>query len=109
SIIKISSVDIQKPYFTKNRCQCYVRVGNTSKPASTTVVLNLLSDFTERKSSVIKLRLATNFVKESLMFTSTELESVDPSGIGKIMPVDLSVFRDSISDTEWLLSDKSQM
>src|SRR5712691_11157279 len=61
SIIKISSVDIRKPYFTKNRCQCYVRVGNTSKPASRTVVLNLLSGFTERKNSVIKLRLATNF------------------------------------------------
>jgi hypothetical protein len=27
SVLKINSVDIRKPYFTKNRCQCYVRVG----------------------------------------------------------------------------------
>jgi|GEM_PF-3253023 predicted HTH transcriptional regulator len=100
SVLKINSVDIRKPYFTKNCCQCYVRVGNTSKPASRTFVLNLLSDFKERKNSVIKLRQATNFVKESLMFTSTELESVDPSGIGKIMTVDLSIFKDSVSTTE---------
>ncbi len=106
SVLKINSVDIRKPYFTKNRCQCYVRVGNTSKPASRTFVLNLLSDFKERKNSVIKLRQATNFVKESLMFTSTELESVDPSGIGKIMTVDLSIFKDSVSTTEWLLSEE---
>ncbi|MFZ0512509.1 MAG: hypothetical protein WAM14_12950 [Candidatus Nitrosopolaris sp.] len=43
------------------------------------------------------------------MFTSTELESVDLSGIGKIMTVDLSIFKDSVSATEWLLSDKNQI
>ena len=72
-------------------------------------VLNLLSDFKERKKSVIRLRLASNFVKESLMFTSSELEVVNPSGILKITPIDLNIFRESISSTEWLLSDQNQM
>jgi predicted HTH transcriptional regulator len=52
-VIRVISVDYWKPYFTKSRCQCYVRVGNTSKPAGRTVVLNLLSDFKERKKGVI--------------------------------------------------------
>jgi Putative DNA-binding domain len=105
-VIRVNSVERWKPYFTKTRCQCYVRVGNTSKPAGRTVVLNLLSEFKERKKSVIRLRLATNIVKESLMFTSTELESINPSGLSKITPIDLNIFRESISSTEWLLSDK---
>ncbi len=108
-VIRVNSVDRWKPYFTKTRCQCYVRVGNTSKPAGRTIVLNLLSDFEERKMSIIRLRLATNLVKESLMFTSSELESVHPSGITKITPVDLNIFRESISSAEWLLSDHNQM
>ena len=108
-VIRVNSVERWKPYFTKTRCQCYVRVGNTSKPAGRTVVLNLFSDFKERKKSVIKLRLATNFVKESLMFTSSELESVNPSGISKITPIDLTIFRESVSSSEWLLSDQNQM
>jgi hypothetical protein len=107
-IIKIKSIDIHKPYFTKNRGQCY-GVGSTSRPAGRTVVLNLLSDFKERKKSVIRLHLAAKFVKESLMFTSSELELVNPSGIGKITPVDLNIFRESISSTEWLLSDQNLM
>ena len=43
------------------------------------------------------------------MFTSSELESVNPSGIRKITPVDLNIFRDSISSTERLLSDQNEM
>jgi hypothetical protein len=43
------------------------------------------------------------------MFTSNELNSVNPSGIGKITPVDLSIFRESIASTEWLLSNQNQM
>ena len=36
-VIRVNSVERWKPYFTKNRCQCYVRVGNTSRPAGRTV------------------------------------------------------------------------
>jgi predicted HTH transcriptional regulator len=31
-VIRVNSVERWKPYFTKTRCQCYVRVGNTQNP-----------------------------------------------------------------------------
>jgi Alcohol dehydrogenase GroES-like domain len=40
-VIRVSSVERWKPYFTKTRCQCYVRVGNTTKLAGRTDFLLL--------------------------------------------------------------------
>lgn len=105
-VIQIHNIEVHKPHFTKNRCQCYIRVGNSSKPASTTMVLNLLTDFKARRDNVQRLISTTKFVEESLMFMSSQLESINPSTIERITPIDLSNFRDSISLTEWLISDQ---
>jgi hypothetical protein len=70
------------------------------------MVLNLLTDFKARRDNVQRLISTTKFVKESLMFTSSQLESINPSTIERITPIDLSNFRDSLSLTEWLLSDQ---
>ena len=53
-VIKIKSIDFQKPYFTKNRGQCYIRVGNSSRHASRTIILNLFSNYRQRKIEVQK-------------------------------------------------------
>lgn len=41
-VIKIESEESKKPFFTKDRGQCYIRVGNTSQPASRSFILNLI-------------------------------------------------------------------
>jgi hypothetical protein len=53
--------------------QCYVRIGNTSQPAGRTAVLNLFSDYREKKISVEGLKIAANFAKGSLISTSNDL------------------------------------
>lgn len=59
AIIKINSIDVHKPHFGKDRnLQCYVRIGSSSKPAGRTAILNLFSDYREKKASVEGLRIA---------------------------------------------------
>jgi hypothetical protein len=41
AVLKVQSEDTKKPYFTRDKCQCYTRVSNSSKPAGRSVILNL--------------------------------------------------------------------
>jgi hypothetical protein len=103
ALIKINPVSIHKPYFTKNREQCYVRIGNSSRPASRTTILNLFSDYRERTISVQELKIAATFAKESLISISGDLE-YNTSRI--IPPIDLQSLKNAVSSNEWLLSQK---
>jgi hypothetical protein len=105
SIIRINSINARKPYLTKNRGQCYVRIGNGSRPASRAVILNLLNNYIERKNCVERLRIAANFLKESLMSTSCDLENIDPASIRIMHLLDIDSLKNAIASTEWLLSE----
>jgi hypothetical protein len=41
TVIQIKPEDTKKPYFTRNTCQCYTRMTNSSKPAGRSAILNL--------------------------------------------------------------------
>jgi hypothetical protein len=43
TVLHISSEDINKPYFTKSG-RCYIRIGNSSKPATRSTILNLAAN-----------------------------------------------------------------
>ena len=105
-VIQIMMIDTNKPYFTKNRGQCYIRVGNTNQIASRGVILNLQRNLMDRVKSVQRLQVAVKFFKESFMLTVEELENVDPDGIQKIPLVDLRILVESIISNEWLLLQK---
>jgi hypothetical protein len=102
--IKINSINTHKPYFIKNLMQCYVRIGNSSRRASRTTVLNLYSDYREKKLSVEGLRVAAIFVKESLIAISKDLQ--ESSDIRIIPPIDLESLKKAVASNEWLLSQK---
>lgn len=99
-------IDTNKPYFTKNRGQCYIRVGNTNQIASRGVILNLHRNLIDRVKSVQKLQVAVKYFKESFMLTVEELENIDPNGIQRIPLVDLRILVESIISNEWLLLQK---
>lgn len=103
-VVRINTIDIHKPYFIKNLMQCYVRIGSSSRRASRTTVLNLYSDYREKKLSVEGLRAAAIFAKESLIAISNDLE--DPADTRIIPPVDLESLRIAVASNEWLLSQK---
>jgi predicted HTH transcriptional regulator len=72
-VVQVHGENINKPYFLRGTWQCYMRVGNSSKPASRSIILNLLNNFLERRNSVQRLRVITNFLKESLKSTVEEI------------------------------------
>jgi hypothetical protein len=41
TVLQIKSEDTKKPYFTRTKGQCYIRVSNSNKPAGRSVILNL--------------------------------------------------------------------
>jgi hypothetical protein len=84
-----------------------MRVGNSSKPASRSIILNLLNNFLERRNSVQRLRIITNFLKESLKSTIEEIEPFHPQSI--ITPIDLRILKDTLVLTEWFLSENQLM
>jgi hypothetical protein len=83
---------------------CYVRIGNSSKPASRTTVLNLFSDYREKKASVEGLRITATFAKESLISISNDLKEAGDTRM--IPPIDLQSLKNAILSNEWLLSQK---
>jgi hypothetical protein len=41
TVLQIKSEDTKKPYFTRTKGQCYIRVSNSNKPAGRSVILDL--------------------------------------------------------------------
>ena len=60
TVLKITSEDSGKPYFLKNG-MCYVRIGNTTKPATRSVILNLAMNKIVSRDEIIR---HTNYLKE---------------------------------------------
>jgi hypothetical protein len=104
TLIKINSINVLKPHFSKKRMQCYVRIGNTSQPAGRTAILNLFSDYREKKASVQGLKIAATFAKESLIPISNDLKEYDDARM--MPPIDLQSLKSAVSSNEWLLSQK---
>jgi hypothetical protein len=110
-VIRIDGKEINRPYFLRSTGQCYVRIGNSSKPASRSVILNLFSGFIERRRSARSLLAYTEILKEALIYVSKNLEQVNKSGDSryKIAPLDLIMFRTAVAETFWLLSENDLM
>lgn len=80
-------------FVLRNHGQCYIRVGNSSRPASRSVVLNLFGDFIERKTSARKLVAYTEILKEELINVSNDIDHAGKfwpgDAIHKIAPLNL--------------------
>ena len=104
TVLKINNVTSKKPHFIKNREQCYVRIHNSSRPASRSTILALFSKSVERLQSVEKLMVTVGLVKESLMHTSGDIHSTSPpTGTMRIVSIDLSFLRNAVLSCEWFL------
>ncbi len=103
TVLKIEHEISKKPFFIKNTGQCYVRIGNSSRPASRSVVLNLCTNFMERWSSVERLRVAVGLLKESLLHLSENIPSAGRESATKLAHVDLTFIRNAALSCEWFL------
>lgn len=107
TIIEIKNETSKKPYFIKDKGQCYVRIENSTRPASRSTVIRLFSASLEQRSSIEKLRVASGLVKESLMFTSEGIQANATNYLSKtkISPVDLTLLRNAVLSGEWFLTE----
>jgi Putative DNA-binding domain len=103
-VIKIESINHQKPYFVKGSGVCYIRAGKSTTPASRSTVINLLSNHFQRKNSILRLRAACRDLIEQIQYTSEDIELANPREVlNMIKPLNLNFLQNSVLDTDWLL------
>ncbi len=106
TVLKVEHEIIRKPYFVKGSGQCYVRIGNSSRPASRSTVLNLFTNITERRSSVERLRVTSILLKESLLHVESDVKFVGRDWT-PIAPLDLTFIRNAAISCEWFLIENN--
>ena len=109
TVIKSANEISKKPYFIKDKGQCYVRIGNSSRPASRSTILNLFSTSIEQRNNIEKLRVACALLKESLMHVASDISTIRWDSSMKIHTVDLSIMKNAILSVEWFLLEKNLM
>jgi len=104
-VIKIEGEDSKKPYVLKNQGKILVRIGSSNKPASRTVILNLYSNYLQKKIQVQKLRSAVILFEQFFKITADNLDWKLNANL-KIPLLDLSFMINAIIDCNWLLEEK---
>jgi len=102
-VIMIDKRNNQKPYFVKGRNLCYIRIGNTSQPCGRTIILNLSSNYLQRRNSILRLKAASRDLIEQIHFTSNDIKNSNPrEAINSIKPLNLNFFQNAVLDTDWM-------
>lgn len=107
TVIEIKNEISKKPYFIKDKGQCYVRIENSTRPASRSTIVRLFSASLEQRSSIEKLRVASGLVKEALIYASQGIQANTTLYLSKtkISSVDLTVLRNAVLSGEWFLTE----
>ena len=96
SIIKIRDEISKKPFFIKNKAQCFVRIDNSSRPAPRSTVMNLFGASIESRKNIQNLQSACILLKGSLPWTLNYLKSISINDPTRPAPIDLAIFRSSV-------------
>ena len=107
-ILYIKNNSLNKPYFVKNSGRCFIRISNSSKPASRSTILNLFSSVIKNVESVKQLIEMIDFLKEDLINFGEEIRinglgNNNPIVNSKLTPLDLSLIKSAILSTGWFL------
>ena len=105
TILKIESKNSGKPYFVKNTDQCFIRLHNSKRRASRSVILNLFSGAAEKRENIERLRSSSNLLKEEINKTMDFLKGIDPQQLSNTAPVDLTFIRNSVLATDSFLRE----
>lgn len=106
-IVRVEGEDLKKPYFIKGKGQCYVRVMDSSVPATGSIVLNLLSNRRQGMKNVNLLRVSAILLKEALMNVSQDIRGAGASELYVLAPIDLALIRSATSNTEDFLVENN--
>ncbi len=106
TIIKIENENSKKPFILKDKGQCYVRIHNSSRPASRTTILKLFSSSIKEKKDVEVLKIACLITKELLLHSGETISFTNFQSSMKIPIVDLTLLRAVILKADWFLMER---
>lgn len=106
TVIKITNVISKKPFFLRDKGQCYIRIGNSSRPATRTTIMNFFSSSIEQRKNLENLKSSCSQTKESFRYALRDTYGVSDTSTMKIPPMDLSYLRNISLSCEWFLRDK---
>ena len=104
-VIEVRPEEIRKPYFVRDSCVCYVRIGSSSEPASRSTVINLFSSLQQRIREVERLRVACTTTSAFLKLNLKILQTADTKSSSTIPSLDLSFLKAAMLESEWFLID----
>ena len=105
-VLKVEGVVSQRPYITKDS-RIFVRIGGSTWPATRATIANLFVNLQERRNSVRKLQVHCSILRNELILTAQEVDTIDINYTGIIPNLDLQSFRDACSSAEWFLNDQN--
>lgn len=105
TILKIESKNSEKPYFVKNTDQCFIRLHNSKRRASRSVIFNLFSSVAEKRENIERLRSSSNLLKEEINKTMDFLKAINPKQLSNTAPVNLTFIRNSVLTTDSFLRE----
>lgn len=106
-IIKIENEISKKPFFMKGKSQCFVRIDNSTRPASRTTIMNLFGNSIEIKNNIERLRVSALLLKESIMHVSSDVSVLNWESPMKIAQINLNFLRDIVLITEKFLRENN--
>jgi hypothetical protein len=107
-VIKVESTNRQKPYLVKGSGVCYIRAGASSSPASRSMVINLLTNYLQRRNSIVRLKAASRDLIEQIHYTSNDVKTSKPrESLSKIKPLILNFFQNAVLEADWLFLENN--
>ncbi len=106
-VLEVKDEDSKKPFFVKNRCQCFIRIRDGTYPATRLMVSNMFQNSISLIKNIQKLRSTTVILKGELEATINYLSSVSPNDQTRPSKIDLSFIRDAINSNYDFLSEKN--
>lgn len=88
-ILKVEGLVNQRPYIIKDKGQIFVRIRDSTMPASRTTIANLFVNQLERRNSVRNLQVHCKLLRNELIQTAKVIDTIDSNYTGIIPQLDL--------------------
>ena len=105
-ILKVKCLVNQRPYIIKDKGQIFVRIRDSTMPASRTTIANLFVNQLERRNSVRNLQVHCKLLRNEIIQTAKVIDTIDSNYTGIIPQLDLQSFKSAVSSAEWFLSER---
>lgn len=99
SVVQIQNEISKKPFFLKNKGQCFVRIDSSARPAPRSTIMNLFGASIEYHKNIQNLQSSCVMLKEALSHTLNYIERISAECQTRPAPIDLTTLRYALLPT----------